>query len=403
MLIIVGVAAGTVAALTWTAEETFYDEDAFVDNYDSLAADDSLRERLANGITEQMMLLSDLAIEGRLDELGSLEDLGIEGEINEADENALAEAIRAEQRAVIFEAAEEVVNEASFPDVFNNAVRDSHESLLDAFADESELITSDTGVMEINLSPLFGPVQTRIADQPVTVPVSGVAVPRAFGDFKVLDKTTTFDWVWAIFHNALEWKNLLIGISIVTLILSLAISDRRPWVLITFGTAIASVAAVIVVVGLVVFALIPLLVDVSETSGLVASVYRRTISPFVRTEIYVIAGGVALAVLGVVARWIWPDDWVYEHHDTGGGPVAVQTAYPTQVFPQYPQQYAPQPQQLPQAPVVRPAQQTAEPFANPAPQQQPQPQRSLPSPPAERASGSGDGDKPDGWDYDGEW
>lgn len=393
-------ALGTFA---YTVVEHFYEEDAFVEVFDNLAAEESLRERIADGATDQLMTASQVAVGDRIYEFGALSDLGIIGDIDESDIGAYTEAIEGEQRSIIRAAAGAAVNDADFPETFERSVRRSHASLLDAFADDTEFVTEGVGDVFVNISALHEPIQNDIADQVLTQPVSDVDMPSSTGRLKVLDKTAAFDWLWDGLRLANDWSARLMIISVVSLVLGFLISDRRPWVLVTFGAGVAFVAVLIVVVLYVIWAIIPLMTN-TDTSSLVGTVYRAAIAPLVRNEILVAAGGVGLAVVGYIARWVWPDDWVYEHHDAGAGPMAVRTMQPTQQM--FPQQYQqPQPQQAPrrgvrQAPPV-PAE-TPMPFSRPAqPAALPAAAEETPAAPAAPAAADGDDA---GWDYDaGEW
>lgn len=406
IFIIIGVAAVALGTFAYTVVEHFYDEDAFVEVFDNLSAEESLRERVADGATDQLMAVSRVAVGDRIYEFGSLSDLGILGDIDESDVEAYTEAIEGEQQSIIRSVAGTVVNDANFPETFERAVRRSHSSLLDAFADETEVINEGVGEVYVNISAIYDPIQRGVADQVVTQPVSEVDVPSSTGRLKVLDKTAGFDWLWDGLRLANDWSQNLMIIAVAGLVLAFLVSDRRPWVLVTFGAGVAFIAVLVIVVLYVVWALIPLMTT-SGSSSLVGTVYRAAIAPLVRNEILVAAAGIGLTILGYIARWVWPDDWVYEHHDAGAGPMAVRTMQPTQqAFPQ--QAYYPQNQPMPQ-PQLRPAipAGTPEPFAS-------QP-AALPAPPPEAAepeaaptnvappAGPVDPDAAD-WDYEaGEW
>jgi len=337
--------AASAAVFTWTSQKVYFDEDRFVEAFDGLESNEDLRVRVAEGIAERM-LLDTVDQDERLDQLGTLEELGIEAEVDEDDpEASFRSAIRGEQLAIINEASTAVVNQANFADVFSRGLPRVHDDLIVAIEDESEVITEDTGEVFISFSSLLPEIQSRLTDDPLTADIATAELSRNVARFKVVDRTAAFSPVWRALAEAPR-TNTLIMLALASLVLAVLISDRRPWVLITFGGGVASIAVLVIVLVYVAWALVPLFVDTSGTRGLIASVYQSATGPLVRNEVLVVGMGVALALVGSIARWVFPDDWVYEHHDDGMGPMAVKRSprgsrgmFRREEQPQYPQQY----------------------------------------------------------------
>lgn len=351
LLIIAGVLAASAAVFTWTSEKVYFDEDRFVEAFDGLESNEDLRERVAEGIAERI-LLDTVELYETADQLRTLEDLEIEAEVAEDDDDpdALVKIIQAERLAVINEVTTAIVNQADFADAFSRGLPRVHEDLIEAIEDESEVITEDTGEVFMNFASLLPDIQSRLAAEDITSDIANVELSRNVARFKVVDRTAAFSPVWRALAEAPRTNTLIFG-ALAALVLAVLISDRRPWVLITFGAGVASISVLVIVFVYVAWALVPLFVETSSTSGLIASVYQSATSPLVRNEVLVVGLGVALALVGSIARWVFPDDWVYEHHDDGMGPMAVKRSrrgskgmFPQQQQPQYPGQY---PQQYP--------------------------------------------------------
>lgn len=425
LLIIIGVLLAGLATITSYANTLFYDKDVFIETVDGLIDEETLRERLIRGFSDELLSATGGGPLGTASELGlALED----GE--ELDDDSFAALVRREQESVIRNVVDEVVTSQSFGDVYVGALSGVHDDLLAAIDedDENQFITTEVGEVYLDMSPLYPRIQDRLADTPVTRTLAEATLGDRAGQFKVLDRTFSIELMWDWLRRAATITPLLIFMAAASFIAAILVSDRRPWAIITAGFGVTSVSVLVIVLIYVLRAITPLMVEDRESSSLVGSVYATVVAPLVRLEVIVLVAGIAAGVVGLIARWVWPDEWIYEHHDDGTGPIAVTRrneaeplfagSYgqrgPTtggggsrwrrkrspQPGPQqgYPQQGHPQQQGFPQQqqPPV-PAGQRALPVANPAPQA---PAPPTPAPPNAAPSSEQPGSIP-GWDYEG--
>jgi len=198
-----------------------------------------------------------------------------------------------------------------------------HGDLREAMDEEVTFVTEDTGEIFIDMSGLYPAIQADLANYPATEPLSTLELGPTAGRFKVADRTVGFDFIWSWLRLAQGLVPLLIILAIGCFVGALLVSDRRPWALITSGFGVTSVSILVIVALYVIRAITPLMVDDRQSSSLVSSVYATLVAPLVRLEIIVAIAGIGAAVVGLIARWVWPDEWIYEHHDDGTGPVAV--------------------------------------------------------------------------------
>lgn len=278
--------------------------------------EESLRDRLRRGFTEELL---DTTRQGTL---GSAEQLGIEVD-EEDDESEIATAIREVQADRIGQVVDSVVISPAFGSVYGEALAGVHRDLRAAIDEEVAFVTEDTGEIFIDMSGLYPEIQADLANYPATQPLSTLELGPTAGRFKIADRTVGYDFMWSWLRLAEGLVPLLIILAGGCFLGALLISDRRPWAIITSGFGVTSISIIVIVALYVIRAITPLMVEDRESSSLVSSVYATLVAPLVRLEIIVAIAGIGAAVVGLIARWVWPDEWIYEHHDDGTGPVAV--------------------------------------------------------------------------------
>lgn len=342
-MIVACVLASGIASTSTYVSNTFFDRDTFVDTFDDVGTEESLVERVIESFNADLAALaeseedesdadgpSDSEIEAQL----RAEALALELDVTDDDDEPLSieelrEVLDDEQQRVIRTAVDRVVNRTSFPEEFTGALDDAHGQLLEAAAleiDPDEEATTSDGEVFLSLEQTYDEVVDDLRDEPAAARVVAAADSALIetGTLKIADRTTTFDYLWEFFGRAENLAGTGVFVAVVLLVLAVAIAERRPWTLIATGIGIIGLAAVVTVTMYVILGVIPLFTDGRVSADLVSSVYARALSPLLRIQIVVAAIGVALAVLGVVARLVWPDDWVYSHYDDGTGPRAVE-------------------------------------------------------------------------------
>lgn len=422
LLIIVGVLCASGAVVSWYGSSLFYDEAAFVETVDALVDEESLRDRLRRGFTEELL---DTTRQGTL---GSPDQLGVEVDQDD-DENEIAKAIREAQADVIGDVVDSVVISPAFGAVYGEALVGVHGDVREAIDEDVTFVTEETGEIFIDMSGLYPEIQADLANYPATQPLSTLELGPTAGRFKIADRTVGYDFMWNWLRLAQGLVPLLIILATGCFLGALLVSDRRPWAIITSGFGVTSVSIVIIVVLYVIRAITPLMVDDRQSSSLVSSVYATLIAPLVRLEIIVAIAGVGAAVVGLIARWVWPDEWIYEHHDDGTGPIAITRRPDAPPLFQHGRSAAPAP--MMPTPAATPASKgqsrrlggffdrrsdkaaSTSPGPMPMAQAPPPPrhpvvpaeERALPSAPAPAAGGNAGGaDRVPGWDYeDGSW
>jgi len=216
-----------------------------------------------------------------------------------------------------------VVISQSFGEVYGPALAEVHGELRDAIDEEATFVTEDTGEIFIDMSGLYPEILSNLANYPATEPLSTLELGPNAGRFKIADRTVGPDFMWSWLRLAQGLVPLLVILAFGCFLGALLVSDRRPWAIITSGFGVTSVSIVVIVALYVIRAITPLMVEDRQSSSLVSSVYATLVAPLVRLEIIVAIVGIGAAVVGLIARWVWPDEWIYEHHDDGTGPIAV--------------------------------------------------------------------------------
>lgn len=424
LLLVASVLLAAAAALSFFVADTLIDRDGFVETFDSVGVEDSLVERVAESFNEELIALGGVSPDDIDPAILDAELLGIEIVDDEGeflDNEAIAESIENRQRSIIRDAVDIAVNDPGFPDEFTRSLDSAHADL--AAAIEQDLGTREPvetdGEVHLSLVDTYGAVIAQLEQEPITAGLAAASDVRN-GRLKVADRTTTFTRVWSFLERAEPMRSTYAIGAIICFGLAVVLAERRPFTIIAAGVGLVGSAVVLVVIGWVIFGVLPLLTESRVSAALVGSVYRHGLTPLTQLMITLGAVGVGLSVIGWLTRWVWPDDWVYSHYDdgTGGRALArratrserrnkqsaapVHMQYPNGQAPVYqqPQQAHPQYQQNYQQPVHQ--QQAAQEWA-PFDDAQPAspngaPRRALDPAPADR--GRSDTSRDGDWDYD---
>lgn len=327
LLLIAGVLLSGLASMSIYARDTIFDQDGFVETFDSVGVEESLVERVVESFNSELLAQGGVSVDDIDPETidGGLIGIEIEDEDGDLlDAEEIAEAIRERQREVIRDAVDQAVNDPEFPEQFTRALENSHPSVLDAIELDLGLrdATTSDGEMFISLEDSYDDVVRELEKDPITVGLS-VAASNSSGRLKIGDRTTTIDYVWSFLARADSMASTFTLAAIISLVAAALLAERRPWTIIAAGCGVLAVAVIILVVMYVILGMMPLLTESRVSSALVGSVYQKALSPMTQLQITIGAIGIGVAVVGWLTRWIWPDDWVYSHYDDGTGTRAV--------------------------------------------------------------------------------
>lgn len=282
-----------------------------------------------------------------------------------------------------------------YGEVFTDALQFTRQDVISAAELEPAELLREDGEVLFNMRGLYPSIYQRLAADERTAEITQNEVPAQYGIFKVADRETTVEPVWAMIRNGPNWRGLTMLGAIVGLVGAVVLAERRPSTAIQYGGGLIGVGVVAIVIIFLVRFIVPLLAGGGSSANPVVATYAANTSPLVSTMLRLAVIGVALAIIGWIAQLIWPDDWVYSNVSDDRGvrsirrrrgapeapqpqaqqPVPAAAAVPAQ-YPGYPQPYpAPYPQQWQGYPGYGPppgypAPYPAGPFAQAAPQQQ---------------------------------
>lgn len=325
LLLTVGLVLVAAASLATFFRSTFVDQESFVETFDAVVTQDALVERVVESFNDDFENMSAEAVEdGRINvDLIDFEALGIptlDGDGDEIEPEQLIEALRDLQRSTVRDAVDAAVDRPDFPEAFTAALVSSHDQFLAALdldLTDREPLPSD-GEFFLSLEDTYDDVLRRLAADPATSDVVAVG-SESLGTLKIGDRTTTSPRLWGFGRYARDSAALLVLGAVACLAASVLIAERRPRALISAGIGVIFVAGITLVVMYGLWAVVPLLTEGRTSGDLVATVYEHALRPLLRQQSLLAVGGLALAAVGWLTRWIWPDDWVYSYYDDGSG------------------------------------------------------------------------------------
>ena len=320
-LVALGVLCALLAGLFGFVNSHFHSPETFVDNNAALADNADVRERLFDGFRAEIVAIA----EGR--ELGE--------QVEEADDAATSESDNADESDESDEADESIDDADPITDAtiardqaIEAVLFDTFDSELyaDVFTDglvsvQSQLIRSadieeadrlrDNGDVTFDARRLYRPIYEQLAADPATAEITQNEVPPQYGIYKIADRETTVDPAWWMIQNGPNWRSLTFALAIVSFLGAVAVAERRPTRAIQYGAGLIGLALVVIVLVYILRAVVPLFADGRGSDGAVVATYASNVAPLVSAMIRLVVIGVVLAVVGWVAKLIWPDDWVY--------------------------------------------------------------------------------------------
>lgn len=305
----IGVLLAVFAAVFRYADQHFYTADTFVENTESLAGNAEIRERIFAGFREEIIRLADgdEPVEPEPSfPLSSNDDEPIFGADPVTD-------ARIERDQAIEAILLDVLDSDLYREVFVDSLRVTQTQIVRTAELEDVELLRDNGPITFDLRRLYPTIYQRLAADEKTALITQEELPPEFGIFPIADRDTTIQLAWSGIRNAPGWRTLTYAGAIVALIGAVAVAERRPSTAIQFGGGMAGSAAVALVVIYIIRALVPILAGGGSTAGPVVAVYASNVWPLVRMMIWLLVLGAVLSAVGAIARFIWPDDWVYSH------------------------------------------------------------------------------------------
>lgn len=339
----IGVLAALFAGVFRYVDDHFHTPENFVANTETLADNADVRERLFDGFRTEIIALAegeDLTAPDPADEDGADDEV-----VDEASPVTDAQIERDQ-------AIEEILLDAFDSDVYRQMFTEQLGSVQAQVIRAAELpdaaLLRDTGQVYFDARRLYPSIYEALAGDPRTAEITQNAVPDSYGIYPVADRETTVNAAWWFVENGPSWRGLTFALAVLSLVGAVAVAERRPSRVIQFGMGMIGLALVVVVVVYIVRALVPLLTSSGSSAGPVVATYAANLGPLVSVMFRVMVIGAVLAVVGGIAKLIWPDDWVYGHVTDERGSHSVRRRRGT---PE-PQQPTPQPQQVPVAAAV---------------------------------------------------
>ena len=176
-----------------------------------------------------------------------------------------------------------------------------------------------------------------------TAEITQNEVPPENGIFRVAERETTIEPLWAIIRNGPDWRGLTLLGAIAGFVGAVVFAERRPSTAIQYGGGLVGVGVVSVVIIFLIRFIVPLLAGGGSSANPVVATYAANTAPLVGTMLRLAVIGVAIALIGGIARLIWPDDWVYSNvsDERGVRSIKRRRGAPEQPQPQQPQQQVP--------------------------------------------------------------
>lgn len=375
-------------------DQHFHTPETFIENTATLGDNADIRERLFEGFRTEIIAIADgedlTAVAA--DDEDAADGGGDDAEEAEPEPDVPITDERIERDQAIEAILLDTFDSDLYTEVFAEQMTSVQTQLIRSAELQDNELLRDSGQISFDARRLYQPIYVALGADERTAEITQNELPDTYGIYSIADRETTVNGAWWFIENGPNWRGLSTAIAVLSLIGALVIAERRPSRAIQFGAGIVGLALVVIVIVYIVRAVVPVLT--SGSAGPVVATYVANTAPLVSVMFRLLIMGVILAVVGGIARLIWPDDWVYGHiaDDRGvrsiqrrrGTPepqvqqpqvqqpgAAAPVGYPPYGQQQYPPGYPPQPgwgypgQQY--APV--PYQYPVGPYAQPAPQQ----------------------------------
>lgn len=350
-LVAIGVLAALFAGVFRYVDDHFHNPENFLANTETLADNADVRERLFNGFRTEIIALAegeDLTATGDdAEATGGDADEDAEEVVDEATPVTDAEI---ERDQAIEEILLDTFDSDLYREVFTEQLGSVQAQLIRAAELPDEALLRDSGPVNFDARRLYPSIYESLAADPRTAEITQNAVPDTYGIYPVADRETTVNAAWWFIENGPSWRGLTFALAVLSLIGAVVVAERRPSRVIQYGMGMVGLALVVVVVVYIVRAVVPLLAGGGGSAGPVVATYAANLGPLVSIMFRVMIMGVILAVVGGIAKLIWPDDWVYGHvtDDRGSRSIRRRRGTPEPQQPVVQQQ----PQQVPVAAAV---------------------------------------------------
>jgi len=325
-------------------DQHFHNPETFFENNSDLAVNADIRQHLFDGFRDEIISIADGDIEEEENQASGLPDLFDDDEAEE-DIDPVTQA-RTDRDQAIEKILGEVFDSPAYFDTFNNALVQVQTSTIRAAELEPAALLRDSGDIVFDMRALYNlEINPRLAAEPLTTEIPQNVYPDDAGIFKVADRSTTIDMAWTMIQKGPGWRTFTWFMAILSFVLAVALADRRPSTIIQFGGGVVGLAVVAVVVVYLIRFIVPVLAGGSGSASAVVATYASNTAPLVSAMLRLGAIGAVLAIVGGIAKFIWPDDWVYSSVSGEGGVRSIRRRRGTPVEPE------PQPQQR-RAPVA---------------------------------------------------
>ena len=338
-LVAIGVLAALFAGVFRYVDDHFHTPENFLANTETLADNADVRERLFNGFRTEIIALAEGEDLTAVDD--ATEEADDEDEVVE-DSTPVTDA-QIERDQAIEEILLDAFDSELYGQMFDEQLASVQAQVIRAAELPDEALLRDSGQVNFDARRLYPSIYEALAADPRTAEITQNAVPDTYGIYPIADRETTVNGVWWFVENGPSWRGLTFALAILSLIGAVAVAERRPSRVIQYGMGIVGLALVVVVVIYIVRAIVPLLASGGGSAGPVVATYAANLGPLVSVMFRLMIIGVVLAVVGGIAKLIWPDDWVYGHvtDERGSRSIRRRRGTPEPQPVQQPQQQVP--------------------------------------------------------------
>lgn len=400
-MVALGVLAALFAGVFRYVDQHFHTPETFIENTATLGDNADIRERLFEGFRTEIIAIADgedlTAVAA--DDEDAADGGGDDAEEAEPEPDVPITDERIERDQAIEAILLDTFDSDLYTEVFAEQMTSVQTQLIRSAELQDNELLRDSGQISFDARRLYQPIYVALGADERTAEITQNELPDTYGIYSIADRETTVNGAWWFIENGPNWRGLSTAIAVLSLIGALVIAERRPSRAIQFGAGIVGLALVVIVIVYIVRAVVPVLT--SGSAGPVVATYVANTAPLVSVMFRLLIMGVILAVVGGIARLIWPDDWVYGHIADDRGVRSIQrrrgtpepqaapqpqvqqpaaaapvgyAPYGQQPYPGYPPQpgwgypgqpYAPVPYQYPVGPYAQPAPQQGLPQAAP--------------------------------------
>ena len=344
----IGVLAALFAGVFRYVDDHFHDPDNFLVNTETLADNADVRERLFDGFrTEIISIAEGVDLNAPVDEAtdddaDAAADDAADGPATATDDDTPVTDAQIERDQAIEEVLLDAFDGEIYQQMFTEQLGSIQTQVIRSAELPDEALLRDSGQVNFDARRLYPSIYEALAADPRSAEITQNPVPDSYGVYPIADRETTINAVWWFIENGPNWRGLTFALAIVSFIGAVAVAERRPSRVIQFGAGIVGLALVVVVVVYIVRAIVPLLAGGGGTGSVVAT-YAANLGPLVSVMFRLGIIGVVLAIVGGIAKLIWPDDWVYGHvtDDRGSRSIRRRASTPEPQQQQVPQQQVP--------------------------------------------------------------